>query len=42
MYVASLVEVKGTGHPAGVPLVGFYRVHDGKIIRHIFMDAEHY
>jgi len=41
-YVASLVEVKGTGHPSGVPVVGFYRVHDRKIIRHIFMDAEHY
>lgn len=42
MYVASLVEVKGAGHPSGVPLVGFYRVHDGKIVQHIFMDAEHY
>jgi hypothetical protein len=41
-YVASLVEVKGPGHPSGVPVVGFYRVHDGKIVRHIFMDAEHY
>lgn len=42
MYVSSLFEVKGPGHPDGVPLVGFYRVHDGKIVQHIFMDAEHY
>lgn len=41
-YIASLVEVKGPGHPSGIPVVGFYRVHNGKIIRHIFMDAEHY
>lgn len=41
VYVASLVEVRGTGHPAGDPLVGFYRVRDGKVIRHVFIDAEH-
>jgi hypothetical protein len=41
-YVATLVEVTGPGHPDGVPLVGFYRLRDGKVIRHIFMDAEHY
>ena len=41
MYVSTLVEVVGAGHPAGDPLVGFYRVRDGKVIRHIFMDAEH-
>ena len=37
MYVASIVEVKGSGHLTGDPLVGFYRVHDGKIIRQIFL-----
>lgn len=41
MYVGTLVEVVGPGHPIGVPVVGFYRVRDGKVIRHIFMDAEH-
>ncbi len=42
MYVAALLEVKGPGHPYGMPAVGFYRVHEGKVIRYIFMDAEHY
>lgn len=42
LYVATLVEVVGIGHPEGVPVVGFYRVRDGKVIRHVFMDAEHY
>ncbi len=41
IYVASLVEVTGAGHPVGDPLVGFYRVRNGKVIRHIFIDAEH-
>lgn len=42
LYVASTVEVRGPGHPNGAPLVGFYRIHHGKVIRHIFLDAEHY
>ncbi len=42
VYVATLVEVVGAGHPTGVPVVGFYRVRDGQVIRHVFMDAEHY
>ncbi len=42
LYVATLVEVVGPGHPDGVPVVGFYRVKDGQVIRHVFMDAEHY
>ena len=42
LYVASTVEVTGPGHPEGVPLVGFYRVRNGRIIRHVFLDAEHY
>lgn len=41
-YVATLVEVVGAGHPDGDPIVGFYRVRDGKVIRHVFIDAEHY
>jgi ketosteroid isomerase-like protein len=42
MYVSSLIEVKGSGHPVGDPMVGFYRVHDGKIIRQIFLYAPGY
>ena len=42
LYVGTIVEVKGLGHPTGVPIVGFYRVRGGKVIRHVFMDAEHY
>jgi hypothetical protein len=42
LYVSSTVEVRGLGHPEGAPLVGFYRVHDGKVVRQIFLDAEHY
>lgn len=42
LYVSTLVEVKGAAHPDGDPLVGFYRVRDGKVTRHIFLDAEHY
>lgn len=42
LYVTTLVEVVGTAHPNGVPVVGFYRVRDGQVIRHVFMDAEHY
>jgi hypothetical protein len=40
MYVSSLVEVVGVAHQVGDPVVGFYRVRDGQVIRHIFMDAE--
>jgi uncharacterized protein (TIGR02246 family) len=40
MYVSSLVEVVGVAHQVGDPVVGFYRVRDGRVIRHIFMDAE--
>ena len=39
LYVATLVEVVGTGHPDGDPIVGFYRVRDGKVIRHVFIEA---
>jgi len=42
LFVATLVEVVGPGHPAGDPIVGFYRVRDGKVIRHVFMDAAVY
>ena len=42
LYIATLVEVVGAGHPDGDPIVGFYRVKDGKVIRHVFIDAEHY
>jgi ketosteroid isomerase-like protein len=42
LYVATLVEVVGPGHPTGVPIVGFYRVRDGKVIRHVFIDVEHF
>ena len=41
-FVAMLLEVRGAGHPQGDPVVGFLRVHDGKVTRHVFMDAEHY
>jgi ketosteroid isomerase-like protein len=42
LYVATLLEVVGDGHPFGDPVVGFYRIRDGKVIRHVFIDAEHY
>lgn len=42
LYLAALVEVTGQGHPSGDPLVGFYRVRDGKVDRHIFMYAPDY
>jgi ketosteroid isomerase-like protein len=42
LYVSALVEVVGPGHPLGDPVVVLYRVHDGKVIRHVVMDAEHY
>lgn len=42
LYIAHIIEVKGSGHPDGVPVVGFFRVHNGKVIRQIGLDAEHY
>lgn len=42
LYVSVLVEVVGPAHPLGVPAVGFYRVHEGEVIRHVVMDAQHY
>lgn len=42
VFVASMVEVEGIAHTVGDPLVGFYRVRDGKVTKHVFMDAEHY
>lgn len=42
LYVATLVEVVGAGHPDGDPVIGFYRLRDGQVIRHVFVDAEHY
>lgn len=42
MYVGTLVEVVGVAHPNGDPLVGFYRVRNGEVIRHVFMEAELY
>ncbi len=40
LYIATLVEVVGPDHPQGDPLVGFYRVRDGQVIRHVFIEAE--
>jgi hypothetical protein len=42
LYVATLVEVVGPGHPEGAPIIGFYRVHEGKVIAHVFIVAEQY
>jgi hypothetical protein len=42
LYLAALVEVTGPGHPSGDPMVGFYRVRDGKVDRHVFMYAPDY
>ena len=42
MYVGTLVEVVGPGHPDGDPIVGFYRVRNGEVIRHVFMYAPSY
>jgi len=40
--VTTTVEVVGTDHPKGDPVIGFYRVRDGRVIRHVFMDARLY
>jgi hypothetical protein len=42
LYLASIVEVAGVGHQKGDPLVGFWRIRDGKVIHHIFMYAPQY
>lgn len=42
MYIGTLVDVVGGAHPNGDPLVGFYRVRNGEVIRHVFMEAERY
>lgn len=42
MYIGTLVDVVGGAHPNGDPLVGFYRVRNGEVIRHVFMGAERY
>lgn len=43
LYVATVVVVMGPGHPPeGDPHVGFYRVRDGQVIRHVFIDARAY
>lgn len=42
LYVTSLTELTSPSHPDGIPIVGFYRVHNGKVIRQIGLDAEHY
>jgi hypothetical protein len=41
LYVAHIMEVKGPGHPNGDPVIGFLRVHDGKVIQQIGFDAAH-
>ena len=43
LYVSLMIEgTAGTGHPEGVPIVGFLRVRDGQVIRHVFMHADAY
>lgn len=42
VYISFLVEVTGSGHPFGAPIIGFYRVQNGLVTRHVVMDAEHY
>jgi hypothetical protein len=42
LYVAHSIELTSPTHPNGIPVIGFYRVHDGKVIRQIGLDAEHY
>jgi hypothetical protein len=42
LYLASIVEVTGVAHQTGDPVIGFWRVRDGKVIRHIFMFAPDY
>lgn len=42
LYVAATSELTSPSHPDGIPIVGFYRVHNGKVIRQVGLDAEHY
>lgn len=42
LLVAGIVEVTGPGHPSGEPLVGFYRVRDDQIVRHVFWQMPQY
>lgn len=42
LYVAHTLELTSPYHPDGIPLIGFYRVHNGKVIRQIGIDTEHY
>ena len=41
LYVAHTIELTSPNHPQGIPIIGFYRVHNGKVIRQIGIDAEH-
>jgi hypothetical protein len=42
LYVGTIVEVNGIAHQKGDPVVGFYRVRDGKVIRHILLYGPEY
>ena len=42
LYVAHTIELTSPSHPQGIPIIGFYRVHNGKVTRQIGLDAEHY
>jgi hypothetical protein len=42
LYVGTIVEVNGMIHQKGDPVVGFYRVRDGKVIRHILLYGPEY
>lgn len=43
LYVSFMIEGKaGTEDAEGVPIVGFLRVRDGQVIRHVFMHADDY
>lgn len=41
LYVAHIMEVKGPDHPNGDPVIGFLRVHHGKVIQQVAFDAVH-
>jgi hypothetical protein len=42
LYVGTIVEVVGIAHRKGDPVIGFYRVRDGKVIRHILLYGPEY
>jgi len=42
LYVGTIVEVNGIAHRKGDPVIGFYRVRDGKVIRHILLYGPEY